>query len=148
MSEEALFEMVSESIVYAKEVLEKGEQPAPFAMLLDDSGDIRSISCEAKSGSFEACYESLISRLRNIVKEDGRVAAVAIVTCVAIPEHCQTDAQSGIRVHLEERHKAGNKIGARFLYVPYHSYQDATTQKVTLQLQAPIPVSFPPEIFI
>jgi len=146
MDEEALFEMVNEAVMYAKDQLEKGEELAPFAMVLYDNGTIQSLNSE--ESDFDARYESLVNQLRKKIKEEPEISALSIVTRVAIPEQYHAATSNGIRVHLEERDKRGDKIGARFLYVPYQLYQNSETSDLTVQLYTPIPVSFPPEIFV
>jgi len=146
MDEEALFALVNEAVMYAKERLERGDILAPFAMILHDNGNIESLSSQAEN--FDTAYEDLVLQLRQSVKDDPSISALSIVTRVTIPEQYDAATPNGLRVHLEERHKRGNKIGARFLYVPYQLYKNSQTDALTLQLHTPIPVSFPPEIFV
>ena len=146
MNEEALFAMVNEAVMDAKAELEQGKELMPFAMVLDNKGNIETLHSDEKD--IDVAYEHLITQLRTKVKARPDIAALAIVTRVAIPEQYNASTPNGIRVHLEERHKSGNKIGARFLYVPYQLYQNPDTEKLTVQLHTPIPVSFPPEVFV
>jgi len=147
MDEEALFDMVNEAVMFAKEEIEKGKELSPFAMLLYDEGTIRSID-GVKEKDHEREYEKLIKDLRKRTAEEEEIAGLAIVTRVMIPAEYHAQTESGIRVHLEEREKRGDRIGARFLYIPYQLYQNSDTGKVMMQLHTPIAVSFPPEIFI
>jgi hypothetical protein len=146
MDEETLFVLVNEAIIYAKTQLEQGNVLAPFAMVLYGDENIESLISEEVD--YDACYESLVVRLRNMVQQRPDISALVIITRVAIPTQYNADTPNGIRVHLEERHKQGNKVGARFLYVPYQLYKSGQTGKITMQLQTPIPVSFPPEVFV
>jgi len=146
MDEEALFALVNEAVMYAKERLERGDDLSPFAMVLYENGNIESINSTV--ANFDDAYEDLLLQLRQKTKENPHITALSIVTRVAIPEQYHANTSNGIRVHLEERHKSGEKIGARFLYVPYQLYKNRETGKITVQLHTPIPVSFPPEIFV
>jgi hypothetical protein len=147
MDEEALFDMVNEAVMYAKEKIEKEEGLDPFAMILQDDGMITSLD-EVKESDHDRAYEKLIEVLRERTGRKADIAAFAIVTRVTIPAEYKASTQTGIRVHLEEQHKQGDKVGARFLYIPYQLYRNSQTGKVTMQLQTPIPVSFPPEVFV
>ena len=147
MDEEALFDIVNEAVMYAKQEIEAGRDLKPFAMLLYDEGIIRSIDTVNET-DHDSQYEKLIIQLREKTDKEADIAGLVIVTRVMIPEAYQAQTESGIRVHLEEREKRGDKIGARFLYVPYQLYQNSDSGNVTMQLHAPIAVSFPPEIFI
>jgi len=147
MDEEALFDMVNEAVMYAKGKIEEGEVLKPFAMILHDNGVIRSID-GTDADDHDMIYEELLEDLREKTGKESDIAGLVIVTKVMIPAQYHAATQSGIRVHLEERGKRGNKIGARFLYIPYQLYKNSKSDKVTMQLQTPIPVSFPPEIFV
>ncbi len=146
MNEDALFDLVNEAVMYAKEQIEKEELLEPFGMVLYEKGAIESLSTDTKD-DHDAMYEDLVGILREKTAKEDDVTALVIVSRVVIPEAYKAEAQSGIRVHLEERSKQGNKIGARFLYVPYQLYRDSVAKTLSMQLFTPIPVAFPPEIF-
>ena len=146
MNEDALFDLVNEAVMYAKGQIEKEELLEPFGMVLYEKGAIESLSTDTKD-DHDVMYEDLVSILREKTAKEDDITALVIVSRVIIPEAYQAEAQSGIRVHLEERSKQGNKIGARFLYVPYQLYRDSTAKTLSMQLFTPIPVAFPPEIF-
>jgi len=146
MHEEQLFEMVNEAVMLAKESLETKQELQPFAMVLYKNGFIDSVSSDIND--HEAQYDNLVETLRTKVQDEPKVTGLAIVASVNIPEQYKAPVQSGIRVHLEERHKSDDKIGGRFLYVPYQLYKQSGSDKVEMQLHNPIPVSIPQEIFI
>jgi len=147
MSEDALFDLVNEAVMYAKEQIEKEEMLDPFAMVLYEKGTIESLNTDKKS-NYDVMYENLVGILKEETAKKDDIIALVIVSKVLIPEAYKAEAESGIRVHLEERSKQGNKIGARFLYVPYQLYRKNATGQVTMQLYTPIPVAFPPEVFV
>jgi len=146
MHEEQLFEMVNEAVEFAKEELETEQKLHPFAMVLFKNGNVQSIKSDTTEEKRQ--YEKLIAMLKERVAEETEITALAIVARVTIPKHYKAPVDDGIRIHLEERHKADNKIGGRFLYVPYRLFADSSTNKISVQLHHPIPVAFPPEIFI
>ena len=146
MHEEQLFEMVNEAVMLAKESLETKQELQPFAMVLYKNGFIDSVSSDIND--HEAQYDNLVETLRTKVQDEPKITGLAIVASVNIPEHYKPPVQSGIRIHLEERHKSDDKIGGRFLYVPYQLYKQSGSDKVEMQLHNPIPVSIPQEIFV
>jgi hypothetical protein len=146
MDEEALFALVNEAVMYAKGRLETEKELIPFAMVLYDNGNIESIDTDEEN--YDVRYERLVERLRDKTEKEPALSALAIVAKVEIPEAYSAETSNGIRVHLEERHKTGDKIGARFVYVPYQLVRKSGTDELTAQLHTPIAVSFPPEVFV
>ena len=145
MHEEQLFKMVNEAVMFAKNELEQNQELKPFAMVLFKNGYIDSIAVDEESHDDQ--YETLVTALRQRIVDEPKITGLAIVATVSIPEHYKAPVESGIRVHLEERHKADDKIGARFLYVPYQLYKSSGSDDISMQLLDPIPVSIPAEIF-
>ena len=145
MYEEQLFEMVNEAVMFAKDTLEKQQQLSPFAMLLYRNGYVESVTVD--EAGHDDQYEALITSLRLRVADEPKISGLAIVATVGIPGHYKPPVDDGIRIHLEERHKADDKIGARFLYVPYQLYKSSSSDEIAMHLHDPIPVSIPPEIF-
>jgi hypothetical protein len=145
MHEEQLFEMVNEAVLFAQSELERQQSLTPFAMLLYRNGYIESL--KAPEGAQGEQYDALVATLREKVTDAPKVTGVAIVAAVTIPAQYKPPVESGIRVHLEERHKCDEKIGGRFLYVPYQLYKESDDAKVQTHLYNPIPVGIPQEIF-
>jgi len=145
MHEEQLFEMVNEAVMFAKNELEQKQALKPFAMVLFKNGYVDSITVDEQDHDDQ--YEALVTSLRQRIVDEPKITGLAIVATVGIPEHYKAPVESGIRIHLEERHKADDKIGARFLYVPYQLYKSSGSDEITMQLLDPIPVSIPAEIF-
>jgi len=145
MHEEQLFQMVNEAVMFAKDEIEKNQELTPFAMVVFKNGYIDSVKVD--EANHDDNYESLVTTLRERIVDEPKITGLAIVAMVSIPEHYKAPVSSGIRVHLEERHKSDDKIGARFLYVPYQLYKESSSEDVSMQLLDPIPVSIPAEIF-
>ena len=145
MHEEQLFEMVNQAILSAQEKLETKQEFTPFAMLLYRNGFIDTVSVE--EDNHEENYDRLVETLRTQVADAPKITGVAIVASVSIPGQYKAPVESGIRVHLEERHKSDEKVAGRFLYVPYQLIKQASTQKIEAHLYNPIPVGIPQEIF-
>ncbi len=145
MHEEQLFEMVNEAVIFAKNELEQNQELKSFAMILFKNGYIESVTAD-KEGHDDQ-YEALVTALRQRVIDEPKITGLAIIAKVSIPGHYKPPVDDGIRVHLEERHKADDKIGARFLYVPYQLYKTTESDDIAMHLHDPIPVSIPAEIF-
>lgn len=145
MHEEQLFEMVNEAVIFAKNALEERQELKPFAMVLFRNGYIDSITADNESHDDQ--YEFLVTALRQRVQEEPKITGVAIIATVTIPGHYKAPVDDGIRIHLEERHKSDEKIGARFLYVPYQLYKSSGSDEIATHLHDPIAVGFPAEIF-
>ena len=145
MHEEQLFEMVNEAVMFAKNELEQKKELKPFAMVLYKNGFIDSVTTDEESHSNQ--YEMLVTSLRQRVTDEPKITGLIIIATVSIPELYKPPVADGVRVHLEERHKADEKIGARFLYVPYQLYGSSSSDDVSMHLHDPIPVAIPPEIF-
>ena len=145
MHEEQLFEMVNEAIIFAQHELEQNQELKSFAMILFKNGYIESVT--ADEANHDDQYEVLVTSLRQRVIDEPKITGLAIIAKVSIPGHYKPPVDDGIRIHLEERHKADDKIGARFLYVPYQLYKTTESDDIAMHLHDPIPVSIPPEIF-
>ena len=145
MHEEQLFEMVNQAIMSAKEKLEAAQELAPFAMVLYRNGFIETISVEEENHGEN--YDRLVETLRTQVADTPKITGIAIVATVSIPEQYNAPVESGIRVHLEERHKSDEKIAGRFLYVPYQLIKQTNSENIEAHLYNPIPVGIPQEIF-
>ena len=145
MHEEQLFEMVNKAVIQAKEALEAQQEFKPFAMLLYRNGYVDKVKTSEES--HEAQYDTLVEKMRSAVKDAPKITGVAIIAQVSIPGQYKAPVESGIRIHLEERHKSDDKIGGRFLYVPYQLYKQSGSDKVEVHLYEPIAVSIPQEIF-
>lgn len=147
MDNEHLFIMLDECINYAKEVLTSSKQLESFAMVLEPNNDIRSIHSEQSDG--ELRYEELLETLREEAKAD-KIAAIALLSNVTIPDSFSPAVSSGIRIHVEEKDfQADNKLSARLLYVPYQLYKvKDDDDNIHIQLHDPIPVGLACEIFV
>ena len=104
MHEEQLFEMVNEAVMFAKNELEQNQELKSFAMVLYKNGYIESITADNESHDDQ--YEELVTSLRQRVTDEPKITGLAIIAKVSIPGHYKPPVDDGIRVHLEERHKA------------------------------------------
>jgi hypothetical protein len=145
MNDEQIFELVEACVARAVELLENSQAVEPFAMALDNRSKICSFTHnEADS---EQGYSALLELLRDRAGE-GDIEVVAVLARVNIPQDYNPEVNEGLRIHLEERSKAEEKIGARFLYVPYQLYHTGKAEdKISVKLYNPFPVAFPAEIF-
>ena len=144
MDDEKLFEMVEECVAFAVNRLENAQTLYPFAMFLDKDENIKSLMHE--EDEHEKVYGTLLERLKT---QKDEIEVLALLARVTIPSSFSPAVPEGMRIHIEERKHAGKKIGARYLYIPYQLYKTTETDaKITVKLHPPIPVSFPPEIFV
>jgi hypothetical protein len=113
-------------------------------MLLNDAHEIEVFENEIEDSieSYAVLEEALKMRM---LKNDMDVMVLVVDTL--IPEKFVKDVTSGIRLHLEERNQINNKIGARFLYVPYELCK-VGDEDMFVKLHTPIPVGFPAEYII
>ena len=144
MNEEQLFNMVNDGVILAKEQLAHHQRVHPFALTLNNLDEV--ITLEAPT-TLEDTYTWLMDQLKVEVTKNSTIDAIAIFAAVSIPAHYKPQKENGIRVHLEERGKRDNKIGGRFLYVPYELTKGVESDAVEVHLYDPIPVAFVPEIF-
>jgi len=144
VDEDTLFAMVERCVADAVLALENETRLPPFAKLLAGDGSVRDIACG--DADEKACYETLLQRLRAEAKM-GDIDAVALCARVTIPTHYDPSAPQGIRIHLEEKARAGQKIAAKLLYVPYELFVAEDGGKRSVMLHHPIAVGIPMEVY-
>lgn len=146
MDDEKVFEMLDECVAFAKEQLETRQELTPFAMVLNTKEEIESLHNNEPDP--HARYEQLHETLKLQAKQ-GSIIAVALLAKVTIPEHFSPTVSEGIRIHIEEKASAHEKIAGRFLYIPYQLYKtEEGDEKISVHFHNPIPVGFPSEIFL
>ena len=144
MDDEKLFEMLEECIAHAVGFLENDEPLHPFAMTLEADDTAQHLALDEPDP--EKRYMALLEALKAEAKT-GKIKAAVLLARVTIPESFNPDVPEGLRLHVEERTSASEKLAARFLYVPYQLYRRKGDTKVSVHLHHPIPVGFPSEIF-
>ena len=147
MSDEAdtrAFTLLEQAVNKAQKSLERTKYFQPFLMLLTDDGEVEVYENEFKdtTQSYEALEETLKKRMQS---QDLDIIILAVDT--VIPEQLSKGISSGIRLHLEEKSQLSQKIGARFLYVPYELCQVGESE-MFVKLYAPIPVGLPAEYIV
>jgi len=142
--DEKAFLLLEKSVYKAEESLEKTTVFQPFLMLLTDAGEVEIY--ENKIQSSIQSYEALEKELTNrILKGDIDIMILAVDTL--IPAKVANGVDTGIRLHVEEKSQKHNKIGARFLYVPYELYQSSNAP-MYIKLHAPLALGFPAEYIV
>lgn len=144
LDEESLYAMVERCVADAVLALEDDIPLPPFAKLLARDGGVRDLACGETDE--KTCYETLLHRLRAEVKM-GDIDAVALCARVTIPEQYAPPAPQGIRIHLEEKARAGEKIAAKLLYVPYELFASENAEKRSVMLHHPLAVGIPMEVY-
>ena len=142
--DEKAFLILEKAVYKAQESLEKTKHFQPFLMLLNDAGEIEIFENEVQDSteSYTLLEEILKERIKNT-----DIDVMVLVVDTLIPDKFVEDVSSGIRLHLEEKSQIDNKIGARFLYVPYELCKVGDGE-MFVKLHAPIPVGFPSEYII
>jgi hypothetical protein len=142
--DEKAFRILEQAVFKAQKSLEQTKYFQPFLMLLNDAHEIEVFENEIEDSieSYAVLEEALKMRM---LKNDMDVMVLVVDTL--IPEKFVKDVTSGIRLHLEERNQINNKIGARFLYVPYELCK-VGDEDMFVKLHTPIPVGFPAEYII
>ena len=142
--DEKAFLILEKAVYKAQESLEKTKHFQPFLMLLNDAGEIEIFENEVQDSteSYTLLEEILKERIKNT-----DIDVMVLVVDTLIPDKFVEDVSSGIRLHLEEKSQIDNKIGARFLYVPYELCKVGDGE-MFVKLNAPIPVGFPAEYII
>ena len=143
MSEDRLYEAIQKVVDIAQQSLVHKQEFVPFGATIDATGDIALL--EYSQGSKEEIYEDVVDAMRSAIK-DSAIEAVVIVALSDIAEHYKSEHKNAIRLHLEERNKKEEKLGARFIYVPYDIYRHQ--QEHSVQLHHPFSVGFKGEIFV
>ena len=147
MSDEAdarAFTLLKQAVEKAQISLANTKYFQPFLMLLTDDAkvEVYENKLEDSTQSYEELEEELKVRLKS---KDIDIMILAVDTI--IPEQLSQGIPSSIRLHLEEKSQVHNKIGARFLYVPYDLCQ-VLESEIFVKLHAPIPIGFPAEYIV
>jgi len=142
--DEKAFQLLEKAVYKAQESLEQTKHFQPFLMLLNDAGKIEVFENEIKDST--QSYE-LLEKTLKIRMNSADVDVMVLVVDTLIPDKFVKDVSIGIRLHLEEKSQIDNKIGARFLYVPYELCR-VDDGELFVKLHAPIPVGFPAEYII
>ena len=146
MDNEHLFVMLDECIEYASKILISDNTLNSFAMVLDKDNNIGSVSSDETDGFIR--YEYLLQTLRDEAKTN-KIAAIALLANVTIPDNFNAPVSSGIRIHIEEKaFTSDNKLSARLLYVPYQLFKTKDDETTQIKLHDPIPIALACEIFV
>jgi hypothetical protein len=142
--DERALQVLEKAVYHAQDLLEQTKHFQPFLMLLNDAGEIELFENEIEDSikSYTALEKTLKERMQS-----NDLDIVVLVVDTLIPDKFVKDVPSGIRLHLEEKSQIHNKIGARFLYVPYELCK-AGDSDMFVKLHTPIPVGFPAEYIV
>lgn len=135
--------MLEKSIYEAQEMLEKDQTFRPFALLLDENGEIERLenNVENVQDSYMAPYEEI-----KFCVDEKPIDIIVLLSDTTLPENLREEGVgSAIRVHLEERSQQYKKIAGRYIYVPYQLQRLAGTEEIKAKLFTPKAVSFPSE---
>jgi len=137
-------QILEKAVYKAQNSLEATKHFQPFLMLRTDAGEVEVY--ENKIEDTQESYAALEAILSKRI-QDNDVDIMLLVVDTVIPDKFVQDISSSIRVHLEEKSQKHNKIGARFLYVPYALCRVGDGE-MFVKLHTPIPVGFPAEYIV
>ena len=143
--DEKAFNILEKAVHRAQASLEQTKHFQPFLMLLNDAGEIEIFENKIKDST--ESYASLEETLKTRISKGNDIDIMVLVVDTLIPDKFVEDVANGIRLHLEEKSQIDNKIGARFLYVPY-DLSSVGDGEMFVKMYAPIPVGFPAEYII
>ncbi|MEA1952815.1 MAG: hypothetical protein U9O24_00295 [Campylobacterota bacterium] len=135
--------ILEKAVYYAQNHLEKEQKFQPFAMILNENGNIDTIENKIKDST--ESYASLGDTVKICINQN-RIDVIVMAVDTLIPERFDKETPHSIRLHLEERSQIDKKISARFLYVPYTLHK--VEEKIFVKLHTPIPVGFPAEYIV
>ena len=142
--DEKAYRLLEASVNRAQSALETKKHFKPFLLLLNDKGVVEFFDNEEEDSA--QSYILLEALLRVRIKEnDVEVLVLAVET--TMPERLTKDTGSAIRLHLEEKSQLENKIGARFIYVPY-TLCTTGEDMLSVSLFSPVPVGLRAEYII
>ena len=139
MEDSFLLEMLEAAIKDAADTLFGSDSFEPFAKLLKSDNSVMHFESdfEDEIQAYDALTEQLKTELQG-----GNIKAVILLQECPLPQHFNLDVQRSIRVHVESNESLSEKLGARFLYVPYEKESEEG-----IKLFHPKPVAFSHEIF-
>lgn len=142
MEDAFLFEMIENAVALAADdlVLKGHFRPFAYALTLDN----QSLCFSSDKSDDQEAYDDLEIRLK---KEVNRTKFKALVLLQESPtlEALKHPKKQSIRLHVESADTVADKIGARYLYIPYELFVHEGKQEI--KLFQPKPVAFPHEIF-
>jgi len=142
MEDELLFQMLEDAVSQAaKSIVDHGFLQ-PFACALNKDGEVLSFENSLKSP--DKAYDALWEELKSMALKKEFQAIILLQTA---PSPLNFNLQEGesIRVHVESVSNKDEKIGARYLYIPYELTN--SQEEVEIRLFNPKPVAFSHEIF-
>jgi len=134
-----------ETAVYKAQVLLAEENAfKPFLMLLNEAGEQELFDniLENQDESYAMLENTLEERLKK-----GDIELMVLLREAGVPAKFNSLTKQSIRVHLEEKSQIEQKIGGRFLYVPYERVQNPN-ETISVILHPPLPVGFPAQYIV
>ena len=139
--DEKALQVLHKAVEIAQENLVEKKEFKPFLLLLNDTQEELLFKNEEIDSN--KSYELLEDLAKEkIATKNIEVMVLAVDTIV--PEKFSKDTPMGIRLHLEEKSQLNNKLGARFIYVPYELCKIGDGE-MFVKLLDPIPVGLPAE---
>ncbi len=142
--DEKAFRLLEESVDRARSALQKTKHFQPFLLLLNDKGALEFFDNQEQDS---AQSYALLEEVLKVRMSENDVEVLVLAVDTRMPETFAKDTPSAIRLHLEEKSQIKNKIGARFIYVPYELCNTGKDDWF-LRLEAPVAVGLRAEYII
>ena len=142
-SDEKAMLILEKAVIKAQLSIEKNLSFRPFLMLLDSSGEIKTIQNRASTS--EESYTLLEASFKGRINEANIDVALLAMEDMMPSRYTKDRPIPAIRLHLEEKSQLDKKISARFIYVPYTLHQIKGEEGIFVNIGTPIPVGFPAE---
>ena len=139
--DEKALQVLHKAVEIAQENLVEKKEFKPFLLLLNDTQE------ELLFKNEEIDSNKSYELLEVVAKEKiatNNIEVMVLVVDTIVPEKFSKDTPMGIRLHLEEKSQLHNKLGARFIYVPYELCKIGDGE-MFVKLLDPIPVGLPAE---
>lgn len=141
--DEIVFSLLEKAVGRAELSLAESQSFKPFAMTLDSQFKVSVWENDIKDthDNYTLLGEEILSDIVNI-------DVLVMVVDTTMPEQFGDSSAHTIRLHLEERSLADQKLSARFIFVPYSLHRKSGYDEVYVKLGTPTPVSFPAEYLL
>lgn len=142
--DEKALELIETAVYKAQVILADKNAFNPFLMLLNEAGEQEFFESDLENE--DESYAWLENSLEERLKE-GAIEVMVLLREAGVPSKFNSLIKQSIRVHLEEKSQIEEKIGGRFLYIPYERIKNPN-ETLSVILHAPLLVGFPAQYII
>jgi len=142
-SDEVVLELLEKAVSRAELSLTKTQSFEPFAMTLGSESVVNIVQ-----NSIDDTHDSYAMLGEELRTDIDTIDVLVLAVDTIMPEHFAEGSVQSIRLHLEERSLAGQKLSARFIFVPYTLHRMPDSGDIYVRLGTPNPVAFSAEYLI